>query len=71
MALKLEDLKKDATVLGVEPGVVVRIVQVELVGPDAVTVYYKTPDGKLLERMLFRSDEITLSIAEAGRPWAV
>ena len=30
----------------------------------------KTPDGRLLERMLFRTDEANLSLAEAGRPWA-
>jgi len=69
MALKLEDVKKDAAVTGIEPGVVVRIVQVEPVGPDALTVYYKKPDGKLLERMLFRSDEVNLTLAEEGRPW--
>jgi SNF2 family DNA or RNA helicase len=33
-------------------------------------VYYKTFDGRLLERMLFRTDEATLALAEAGRPWA-
>src|SRR3989440_2508271 len=33
-------------------------------------VYYKTSDGRLLERMLFRTDEATLALAEAGRPWA-
>ena len=31
---------------------------------------YKTPDGRLLERMLFRTDEANISLAEAGRPWA-
>lgn len=30
-----------------------RIVEVGLVGSDALTVYYKMPDGNLLERMLF------------------
>jgi hypothetical protein len=40
------------------------------VGDNALTVYYKTADGKLLERMLFRTDEAKLSLAEAGRPWA-
>ena len=29
-----------------------------------------TADGKLRERMLFRTDEAKLSLAEAGRPWA-
>ena len=68
--LKLEAIKKNAAVGGIEPGHVVRIVTTEPVGPDAVTVYYKTSDGRLQERMLFRADEANLSLAEAGRPWA-
>lgn len=68
--LKLEDIKKNAAISGIEPGHVVRIVTTEHVGDNALTVYYKTADGKLLERMLFRNDETKLSLAEAGRPWA-
>ncbi len=68
--LKLEDIKKSAAISGIEPGHVVRIVTTEPVGDNALTVYYKTADGKLLERMLFRSDELKLSLADAGRPWA-
>ena len=68
--LKLEEIKKNAAISGIEPGQVVRIVTTEPVGDNALTVYYKTADGKLLERMLFRSDEAKLSLAEAGRPWA-
>jgi superfamily II DNA or RNA helicase len=68
--LKLEDIKKNAAISGIEPGHVVRIVTTEPVGDNALTVYYKTADGKLLERMIFRNDEAKLSLAEAGRPWA-
>jgi len=68
--LRLEDIKSNAAVTGLEPGQVVRIVTTERVGNDALTVYYKTADGKLRERMLFRADEANLSLAEAGRPWA-
>jgi superfamily II DNA or RNA helicase len=68
--LRLEDLKTIAAVSGLEPGQVVRIVTTEPVGDNALTVYYKTADGTLRERMLFRSDEASLSLAEAGRPWA-
>lgn len=68
--LKLEQLQKNAAIEGLELGQVVRIVTTEPVGDNALTVYYKTADGKLLERMLFRSDEAKLSLAEAGRPWA-
>ncbi|MCX7692847.1 MAG: helicase-related protein [Tepidimonas taiwanensis] len=68
--LKLEQIQKNASISGLEPGQVVRIVTTEPVGDDALTVYYKTADGTLRERMLFRSDEARLSLAEAGRPWA-
>jgi hypothetical protein len=68
--LKLEQIKKDAAVSGIEQHNVVRIVTTEQVGDNALTVYYKTSDGRVLERMLFRTDEANLSLAEAGRPWA-
>jgi SNF2 family DNA or RNA helicase len=68
--LKLEQIQKNAVISGLEPGQVVRVVTTELVGDSALTVYYKTADGTLLERMLFRNDEVNLSLAEAGRPWA-
>ena len=72
--LKLEAITKNAAISGIEPGQVVRVVTTEPVGLNdnynALTIYYKTPDGKLHERMLFRSDEPNLSLAEAGRPWA-
>ena len=60
--LKLEAIKKNAAIGGIEPGQVVRVVTTEPVGPDAVTIYYKTPDGRLQERMLFRTDEANLSL---------
>lgn len=68
--LKLEDIRKDAAITGIEPGQVVKIVTTEPVGDNALTVYYKTADGRVQERMLFRSDETNLALAEAGRPWA-
>ena len=68
--LKLEDIKKDVTISGIVPGEVVRVVAIETVGDHALTVYYRTASGQLAERMVFRSDEPNLGIAEAGRPWA-
>ena len=68
--LKLEDIKKDAQIRGIQSQDVVRIVQVEPVGDAALTVYYKDSQGKIGERMLFRSDEATLELATVGRPWA-
>lgn len=68
--LKLEDIKKDAQIRGIQADEIVRVVQVEPVGNDALTVYYKDSQGRLSEQMLFRSDEGRLDLAEAGRPWA-
>ena len=68
--LKLEEITTNAALTGIEPGQVVRVVTTEPVGDNALTVYYKTSDGDLRERMLFRTDEATLALAEAGRPWA-
>ncbi|HDO7840954.1 helicase-related protein [Legionella pneumophila] len=68
--LKLEDIKKDAQVRGIQAEEIVRIVQVEPIGDAAITVYYKDSQGNLGEQMLFRSDEARLELATIGRPWA-
>ena len=68
--IKLEDVRKDAAVTGIEPGQVVVVRFVEPTGPDAITVNYRLPSGETRERMLFRTDEANLALAQAGRPWA-
>ncbi len=68
--IKLEDIKKDAQIRGIQGSEIVRVVQTEPVGEHALTVYYKDSQGRLNEQMLFRSDEARLELAEAGRPWA-
>ena len=68
--LKLEDIKKDAQIRGIQTYEIVRVVQVEHVGDSALTVYYKDSQGKLGEQMLFRSDEARLELAQDGRAWA-
>ncbi len=68
--LKLESITKNALISGIEAGQVVRIVSADLMGDNAISVVYKTNDGRLGERVLFRTDEANLSLAEAGRPWA-
>ena len=55
--VKLEDIKKNAQIKGIQGDELVNIVQVEPVGDSALTVYYKDSSGKLGEQMLFRSDE--------------
>ncbi|ABK45211.1 helicase domain protein [Magnetococcus marinus MC-1] len=67
--LKLEDIKKNCQIRGIESNEIVRVVSIEPVGHDALTVYYKNSQGRLGEQMLFRSDEGRLELAQEGRPW--
>ena len=68
--LKLEDIKIDAQILGIQGNELVRIIQVALIGESAITVYYKDNQGVVSEQMLFRSDEARLELALAGRHWS-
>ena len=68
--MKLEQIAKGAQISGIEPGKVVRVVSADPLGDNAVTVVYKADDGRLGERVLFRSNESELHIASAGRPWS-
>lgn len=68
--LKLEDIKKDSQINGIIDGVIVKVVTVEPIGEHALTVYYRDDKGSLGERMLFRSDEPNLSLADVGRAWS-
>jgi len=68
--VRLDDLKKDAIVRGIAPGGAVKIVSIDPIGEDAVTVYYLDGDGPVAEQMLFRSDEARLDLVVEGRPWS-
>ncbi|MBW0295957.1 RNA helicase [Shewanella xiamenensis] len=68
--LKLEQIKKDSQLKGIIDGVIVKVVTVEPIGDHALTVYYRDDKGSLGERMLFRSDESSLSLASVGRAWS-
>lgn len=68
--MKLEQITKGALLTGVEPGKVVRVVSVDPLGDNSVTVVYRTDDGRLGERVIFRSNEAELNVASEGRPWA-
>jgi SNF2 family DNA or RNA helicase len=68
--LKLEELKKNAQVEGLVPTELVRIVNVDEIGPNARLVAYRNPQGKLDEQTVFRTDEHRMSLATVGRAWA-
>lgn len=68
--LKLEDIKKDAQVRGLEGDKIVRIILAEPIGTDAINVFYVDQEGKAGTQSLFRTDELRLEIASEGRPWS-
>ncbi len=68
--LKLEDIKKDSQIRGLEGDKVVKIVFVETVGSDSVNVFYVDQEGKPGTQSLFRTDEFRLEMAKVGRPWS-
>ncbi len=67
---RLEDLTQGASVKGVLPGCLVTVVDVQWHGSTAVELTYKDPSGSLGNQLLFRDNEPTLDIVEAGRPWS-
>ncbi len=67
--LKLENLVKGAQVVGVDPAGPVTIVAADAAGEEAVSLVYKTADGALADRMLFRADEPRLALATISRAW--
>jgi len=68
--MRLEDLKPDVRLNGVVSKGSVKVVRVDPFGEDAVRLYYKDADGKINERLLFRSDASKLELLEEGRPWS-
>lgn len=68
--LHLQDLKKGDEIVGIQPDEVVRIIQVEKVSNEAITVYYKDTQGRLGEQMLHLRDESRLKLATTGKAWA-
>lgn len=68
--LKLQGIQKNAAILGIDPGPVVRVITTELVDDNALTAYYKTADGKLLDRMLLRTDTANLFLPALGVRYA-
>lgn len=68
--MKLEDICQGTVINGLSPDGPATVIATQSIGNDALTVYYKGPDGTPVERMLFRNDETRLALAQSGRPWS-
>jgi superfamily II DNA or RNA helicase len=67
---RLEDLTSNAVVVGVVPDAHVTVVNVAWHGTEVITLTYRTADGNVGEKLLYRDDEPGLSLVEQGRPWS-
>jgi superfamily II DNA or RNA helicase len=66
----LSELKSGLAITGLEPGLVVSVLAANPIGPDAVQVLYKLPDGTLREQLVSSSDIGAISVATQERPWS-
>ena len=67
---RLDDLTKGALVTGVVADHAVTVVDVSWHGSEVLTLTYRTADGAVAERLVYRDDEPRLAIVEEGWPWA-
>ena len=70
MSAQLEDLVPGAVVGGVVPAKDVTSVALSWHGGAAVTLTYRDPDGRVGERLLYRSDEEALQVRGSGVRWS-
>jgi len=68
--MQLEHISAGQSLSGVEPGQIVTVVATVPIGDGALQLIYKTPDGKMHERMLGRSEEAAINPATVERPWS-
>jgi len=69
-AATLEDLKAGASVQGLTPSGAAKIVNIEWFGDQAVKVIFEDVNGSVQDRLVYRDEEHTLSIASTGRSWS-
>ncbi|MFZ4850115.1 MAG: helicase-related protein [Caldilinea sp.] len=68
--MRLEDVTAGCSLVGLEPATVVTVAATVPIGPGALQVFYRTPDGVVRERMLNRADEANIAVATTQRPWS-
>lgn len=69
--LHLQDIRPEMLLEGVAPGITVKVIASNPIGSEGINIVFKGPDGVLKEKMLFKTDEGNIKVAEKGRPWAL
>ena len=67
---RLEELTQGVAVRGILPDGLAFISGVQWISTDVVEVTYKDARGRLGSELIYRHQEPTLELAEAGRPWS-
>src|SRR5437879_483689 len=67
---KLEDLQTNASLRGILPDALVRVVSGQWFGAEALELPYTDPSGRVATQLLYRHDEPRLEVVEEGRPWS-
>jgi superfamily II DNA or RNA helicase len=67
---KLEDLKEGASVEGLSPSGIARVVKSEWFGDQAIKVIFEDADGGVQDRLVYRDEEHALKIVASGRLWS-
>ncbi len=70
MSVALEDLASGDIIIGVLPSKKVTVVALAWHGESAVTITYRDSDGRVGERLLYRSDEQALSMVRSATRWS-
>jgi len=68
--IRLEDLKQDMLVTGLHPVGPVRVVQARLLGDASCKVAFEDREGDIHQRVLYRSSEAELELADTQAGWA-
>ena len=66
----LEDLQAGAFIRGLAPDGTAKIVHIEWFGDQAIKVTYEDATGAVRNRLVYRTEEASLEVVEAGRPWS-
>jgi superfamily II DNA or RNA helicase len=66
----LEQLTPGASVSGLAPTGVAKVISAEWFGDQAVELTFEDSSGRVAQQLVYRSDEPRLAIVQTGRPWS-
>lgn len=68
--MDLREIQPGMSLSGVEPGLVVSTIAVQLFSADSGTLVYRRPDGSITERLLNAAQLAEIQVATVERPWS-